>query len=302
MKHSFRFYLTAAAFLAAPAAFAQTAPAPATSPTASAAPVTADSQKLDIVTQDGKKYLLISSIRGIQGNYEFQQNVQIIQNQRQQVVELTRRRDIAFTTPEKEAIAQRIVSEEKSLKDNNKKMFDAYGFTLTQQYWLQVHKSRIYSPIADEDYNKLSDADKRKPDFIISRPSRDKDDKPTTIRLKQIAEVDGFVKNDSLRSDAQQVQALRQRADQLAQVQTQVKTDEDKKKVAEASKKIEDELLKKNEETQKAYGFNLTSAWALEVEDSQLRIPVTDEQLETIKKRQAEEAAKGTPAPAPAAR
>jgi Spy/CpxP family protein refolding chaperone len=293
MKHSFCLYLAAAALLAAPAAFAQTAPAS----TATTAPATADSQKLDIVTQDGKKYLLISSIHGIQGNYEFQQNVQIVQNQRQQIVDLTRRRESAFTTPEKEAITQRLLVETKSLDENNKKMFSAYGFTLTQQYWLQVHKSRVYSPISDEDFNKLSDADKKKPDFIISRPSRDKDEKVTTIRLKQVVEVDGILKNDALRNDAQQVQSLRQRAAQLDQIQTQVKTDEDKKKVAEAVKKTEEELQKKNQETQKAYGFDLTSAWALEVEDSQLRIPVTDEQLEAIKKRQAEEAAKGTTPP-----
>ena len=288
MKHSLSLYFTAAALLLAPVAFAQ----PASSPSATAAPATADSQKLDIVTQDGKKYLLISSIHGIQGNYEFQQNVQIIQNQRQQIIELNRRREVAFTTPEKEAISQRIEAEDKSLRDNNQKMFNAYGFTLSQQYWLQVHKSRVYSPISDEDFNKLSDADKKKADYIISRPSRDKDGKAITVRLKQVTEVDGIVKNDALRSDAQQIQALRQRADQLEQVQSQVKTDEDKKKLAEAVKKTEEDLQKKNEETQKAYGFNLTSAWALEVEDSQLRIPVTYEQLETIKKRHAEETSK----------
>jgi hypothetical protein len=291
MKHPLRFCLSTAALLVASTAFAQTTPASTTPAPAAAAPATADSQKLDIVEQDGQKYYLVSTIKGIPNNYEFQQNVQIVQNQRNRVVELNNRRTAAITTPEKEALGHLIETEGKQLDENNKKMYEAYGFSLAQQYWLQIHKSRVYSPITDEEYNKLPEADRNKPDYIITRSGRDKDGKTTTVRLKQVIEIDGLVKNDTLRNDAQQVQAIRQYIEQLGQRQKQVKSADDKKKLEEALKKAEEELQKKSDETLKNYGFNLSSSWILEVEESQLRIPVTDEQIAKIKELQAKEAA-----------
>jgi hypothetical protein len=315
MKHSLRFCLSAAALLVATVASAQTAPAPTTpapapAPAVATPPATADSQKLDIVEQDGQKYLLVSTLKGIHNNYEFQQNVQVVQNQRNHVVELNNRRTAAITTPEKEALGHLIETEAKQLDENNKKMYQAYGFTLSQQYWLQIYNSRVYSPITDEEYNKLPEADRNKPDFIINRSGRDKDGKTTPVRLKQVVVIEGRDKNDTLRNDAQQVQGLRQYIEQLGQRLKQVKSADDKKKLEEALKKAEEELQKKSDETLKAYGFNLSSPWALEVEESQLRIPVTDEQITKIKELQAKEAADkaagvttpASPAPAPTAR
>jgi hypothetical protein len=312
MKSPLHISLSLAALLAANSLAAQVASepaaaAPAAQPGAPNSAVSAETPAT--IEQNGQKFYLISTIKTIQANHEFQTNVQIVQSRRDFLIELHRRKEQAITTPEKEALQWNIEEVGNQLKSEDQQMQKTYGFSITRNYMVQIIKSRIYAPISDEDYNKLSEADRTKPDHIISRPfTQEKDGKPVTAsrRLVYHASIDGVVNNDTFRQEAQQFQALRNRAGQLTQLLNQVKTPEDKQKVSDALLKTDADIQKSSDELLKKYGFNLSiKDWTLEIEEASLYTPISDEEMkraeENQKKAEAEKAktAPATPAPKP---
>jgi hypothetical protein len=293
MKITLRLCLSAAALLATGPAFAQNAtPTP---PSATTAPAAA-AQDFVILEEGGRKYLQVSTINTIHGNYEFRKNVQVVLQRQQGIQQLNARRNIALTTPEKEALTRKIDEESEQLKKDDQQMRNAYGYTLLQQYVYQVIDSRVYLALTEDEYSKISESDKKKPDYIISRPSKDKDGKDTEIRLKQIAVITGVEKNNILRNDAEQIKALNQQIRRLEEIKGQVSNADDKKKVEEELKKYEDAFLKKSDETLKTYGFNLSGDWSAEPEKAELRLPVTDEQIQKLKELKTQNAANPAPA------
>ena len=109
-----------------------------------------------------QKLIRVSTLNSIQANQEFQQNVQILQTQRQRAVELSAAIEAARTEGEKSALQIELDAIMAKLNENNQKMVKTYGFSLTRNYNLIVEKSHIYMFVTDEEADKFEAAQKKK--------------------------------------------------------------------------------------------------------------------------------------------
>lgn len=275
-------------------ALAEDAPAPA-SPISTTAPqntMTTQSQPaapdskpaaFESLETNGRKYVLVCSIKTVEANRQFQQNVTIVQNQLAQVKRLQQRIEEALTLVEKEALKKVLDETNKSLEQNNAVMAKTYGFSILRQYLVEVGKTRLYTPITDKEYDEA----KTKPDF-----KEDNFLKNENGRFAHIATISGVAENNIFRQNVQLVQAQRNRLVQLKAAIDQTKEADAKKKLEEEFKKSEETLIKNNEEMSKSYGFSLVRNYVMEIEEAKLYMAVTDEEFA----KQKEEAEKKSPA------
>ncbi|MDR0535084.1 MAG: hypothetical protein LBG65_01805 [Puniceicoccales bacterium] len=225
-----------------------------------------------IIEQNGQKLALVATIKTAATNREFQNNVQVVQRQRAEAVELRRRIEQAVTTGEKDVLQKRFAEVEKSLNENNALMVKTYGFSLARNYVIRFHKTKLYTPLTDEEFAKVSPEDKAKPDAIKSIEGK---------VFLYIAAIDGVEANDLFRQNVQLVQNQRNRLVQIKQSLDAPGGDADAKaKLKEEFDKSEETLKKNNEEMVKLYGFSLMRNYLLEVEESQLYVALSKEEAD----------------------
>jgi hypothetical protein len=227
----------------------------------------------EIIEQNGQKFALVATIKTAATNREFQNNVQIVQRQREVAADLKRRLDQAFTVGEKDAVQKKLDETLKSLNENNALMVKTYGFSLLRNYLIRFVKTRLYSPLTDEEYEKVTPEDKAKPDTI------------KTIEGKvylYIASIDGVEANDVFRQNVQLVQNQRQRLIQIKQALDAATKEEEKAKLKEEFDKSEEVLKKNNDEMVKNYGFSLIRNYLLDVEESQLYIVLVEDEVKAV--------------------
>jgi hypothetical protein len=123
---------------AAPAA-TKAAPAPA------AAPAAPQQQKL----------VRVATLKSVEANREFQNNVQLLQAQRQQAVELGTALEKEPNAAKKKELKTKVDELMAKLNENNEKMVKAYGFSLNRNYSMIVETSHIYMFVSDEEAAKL---------------------------------------------------------------------------------------------------------------------------------------------------
>ncbi|MDR2862483.1 MAG: hypothetical protein LBV54_01200 [Puniceicoccales bacterium] len=223
----------------------------------------------EIIEQNGQKLALVATIKTVAANREFQNNVNVVQQQRNDAVDLKKRLDQALTAGEKDALQKRLDEILKSLDSNNAIMVKTYGFSLLRNYVISFVKTRLFTPLNDEEFAKLPPEEKAKPDSI------------KTIEGKvyaYIASIDGIAENDIFRQNVQLVQTQRTRLVQLKQALDKTTSDEDKKKLQEEFDKSETVLKNNNDEMVKRYGFSLIRNYLLEVEESRLYTALSDEE------------------------
>jgi hypothetical protein len=105
-----------------------------------------------------QKIIRVSTLNSIQANQEFQRNVQIMQNQRQQVIDLNEKLKNSNKADEKAQIQKDLDETLKKLNENNQIMFKTYGFSLTRNYTLVVEKAHVYMFVNDEEAKKFEEA------------------------------------------------------------------------------------------------------------------------------------------------
>ncbi len=105
-----------------------------------------------------QKIIRVSTLNSIQANQEFQRNVQIMQNQRQQVIDLNEKLKGTNNANEKAQIQKDLDETLKKLNENNQIMFKTYGFSLTRNYTLVVEKAHVYMFVSDEEAKKFEEA------------------------------------------------------------------------------------------------------------------------------------------------
>ncbi|MDR2844915.1 MAG: hypothetical protein LBV28_02350 [Puniceicoccales bacterium] len=223
----------------------------------------------EIIEQNGQKLALVATIKTVAANREFQNNVNVVQKQREIAVDLKKRLDQALTTGEKDALQKRLDETIKSLDSNNALMVKTYGFSLLRNYVISFVKTRLFTPLSDEEFAKLPADEKVKPDAI------------KTIEGKvyaYIASIDGIAENDIFRQNVQLVQTQRNRLVQLKQALDKTTSEDDKKKVQDEFAKSEEILKKNNDEMVKRYGFSLMRNYLLEVEEARLYTALTEEE------------------------
>ncbi len=133
----------------------QAAKASANTPTASAAASTPTASAQNANQQ--QQLVRVATLNSVQANAEFQRNVQIMQAQRQRLVELTKELEAAKSSSEKQRIQAEIDAATKKINEDNQKMFQAYGFTLNRNYTMVVEKSYIYMFVTPEEAKQIEE-------------------------------------------------------------------------------------------------------------------------------------------------
>jgi hypothetical protein len=102
-----------------------------------------------------QKLVLVSTIKTIQANQEFQANVQLLQTQRQQVIEANAAVGKETNAAKKKDLKAKLDALMAKLNENNDKMKKTYGFSLDRNYTIVVETAHIYMFVSDEEAAKF---------------------------------------------------------------------------------------------------------------------------------------------------
>lgn len=121
-------------------------------PTVGGMPLTID---VDVPVEQtgGQKVKLIhvAMLSDVKGNNEFKRNVGILQRHQENIQALQRTIQTVEDEELKASLEEELQSAVDRLNSDNKKMVDAYGFSLTRRYEQVVEKSHIYMYVTEEE-------------------------------------------------------------------------------------------------------------------------------------------------------
>lgn len=103
------------------------------------------------------KLIRVCTLSSIQANQEFQRNVQILQAQRQRAVELNTLIEES-TGSELQKHKRELDNLMTKLNENNQKMVETYGFSLTRNYTMVIEKSHVYMFVSPDEAAKYEEA------------------------------------------------------------------------------------------------------------------------------------------------
>lgn len=109
-----------------------------------------------------QRMIKVVTLNDAAANREFQRNVQLVQAQRQAVIELE-----AAIEKEKDAKQKADYQKKKDeilnkLQQNNDAMVKNYGFSLTRNYTMEVERASIYMFVSEEEAAKIEAEQKAK--------------------------------------------------------------------------------------------------------------------------------------------
>ena len=107
-----------------------------------------------------QKLVKIATLNGAEANREFQNNVQLVQAQRQAAVELNAKWEQEKDAKKKAELKSQLDQLLTKLNDNNNAMQKAYGFSLTRNYTMEIVSANIYMFVTDEEAAALEKAQK----------------------------------------------------------------------------------------------------------------------------------------------
>ncbi len=250
-------------------AFAEDAPEAPISQNENTSTMSNSTSKLDFIEQNGQKFIHVSTIGTVDANRQFMQNVNLVNQQRQQIALLDEARKIVTEQASRDALTKEIETAAKKLEENNAAMVKAYGYSLTGKYIHAIVKTRIFIKLTEEEYKKAKDDPETKPEDLLVKEND---------KFRLIAVIPGVEENNNFRRNVQLVQAQRNQLVQMKEAE-KTATDEQKTKLEGEIKKAEETLLKNNEEMTKRYGFSLARDYLMEVEESKLYTLVNEEQF-----------------------
>lgn len=242
----------------------------------------AENTALDFIEQNGQKFIHVSTINTVEANTQFVQNVQVVQRQRQAVVELNQRAKTALTDAERTAALEKSKEIVKKLEENNQAMARAYGYSLARDYLHQILKTRIFLKLTDVEYAAAKDDAAVPAEQLLVKG----DDK-----FRLIAEIPGAEANTQFRHNVQVMHHLRQQLVALNESIKKMPESEEKAKALENVKTAEENLIKNNDLMIKQYGFSLARDYLMEIVESKLYTKVNEEEFLAAQKKASEAAA-----------
>ena len=150
-KTTIRVLLLSASMLSASLWAAETVSFPGSTATPAAAPAATPAPKQ-------QKLLKVCSISTAQGFQEFQANVQVVQNQRQLVIEANTAYEKETNATKKKELKGKLDEMLAKLNENNQTMIKTYGFSLERSYTVSVEKADVYMLVTDEEAAKIEKA------------------------------------------------------------------------------------------------------------------------------------------------
>ena len=151
-KTTLSILLVSASMLAASLWAAETVSFPASTPASTPTPAPATS------AQKQQKLLKVCSITTAQGFQEFQGNVQVMQRQRQLVIEANTAYEKETNATKKKELKVKLDELLAKLNENNQTMIKTYGFSLERTYTVAVEKADVYMLVSDEEAAKIEKA------------------------------------------------------------------------------------------------------------------------------------------------
>lgn len=98
-----------------------------------------------------QKLVRVSTINTVEGNQQFQANVQLMQAQRQEAIQLSTDFEKETDAAKKKALKTKLDALMAKLNENNEKMMKQYGFSLNRNYTLVIETAHVYMLVSDEE-------------------------------------------------------------------------------------------------------------------------------------------------------
>ena len=123
-----------------------------------------NTQKAEEVSEsnNAQKIVKVCTLNSVEANQEFQRNVQLLRQQRQQIVELKSQVDQTKDQEKRAELEKNIDDLLKKLNDNNEVMFKTYGFSLNRNYTMVVETSHIYMMVSDDEAKRFEEEEAKR--------------------------------------------------------------------------------------------------------------------------------------------
>ncbi len=108
-----------------------------------------------------QQFIMVSTLNTREANREFDQNVRLVQLQRQRAVELNNAIQTAQTDAAKDGLQKELDQVMAKLNENNQKMLQAYGFTLTRSYTRVIETSSIFMQVSEEEAKEFEETQRQ---------------------------------------------------------------------------------------------------------------------------------------------
>ncbi len=211
----------------------------------------------------------ISTIEGKAANDEFTRNVQVLQNERQEIVKLnTSTNEAAAGSDARKALQTQLDAAVARLDTDNKTMAKTYGYSILRNYVRIPEVSEVYVVLTEDE---------------IAKQPAPKDGTAPAKTLKVVT-LNDAQSNQSFQTTVQNLQTMRQQA--AAMKSTLDATTDPKDKAYQQGQF--DLLLKQLNEANalatKTYAFNLNRQYVMSIDKSTLYIAATPEEAAAAKK------------------
>ncbi len=220
--------------------------------------------------------------RSISDCLTFQNNIQVLGKQVEELKRLQVFLENALTTPEKEARGHEIAAKQAKLKGDNESMSKLYGgFSIERPYQLVFTKAIIATPLSNEEFTKLSAAKDFKAENILTITDK-------RFQIRNTVTGQGEVETFGL--SIKRITDAKTQLQQLVDLQPRLTKDDDKAKVEKAIKEIQDDLSKSLADFKKSNGFDFNAEAITLPAEAKLSVQITEEEKKAIE-------AKSAPAP-----
>ncbi len=225
--------------------------------------------QVEVLESEGKRFVLVRSFGSAEDFANFERNVQVINQKRQEAQQVQQLAQIALTTPEREARSKELEAKLTVLQSDNAAMSKNYGFDLSRQYLVVQTKLNVLSSLTNEEYIKLAADKDFKSESVVN--SGDK-------KFLSRGSVTGTVEVEAFKLQVQRIMETRRALQQLVDLQPRLTKDADKKKVEEAVKNAQSEVNEALEEFKKSRGYDLPGEITLQTAEAKLYTLLSDEE------------------------
>ena len=218
----------------------------------------------------------ISTIEGKPANDEFTRNVQVLQNERQEIVKLnTATNEAAAGSDARKALQAQLDAAVARLDADNKTMAKTYGYSILRNYVRIPEVSEVYVVLTEDE---------------IAKQPASKDGTAPAKTLKVVTLKDAQ-SNQSFQTTVQNLQTMRQQAAAMKSTLDAATDPKDKAYQQGQFDLLLKQLNEANALATKTYAFNLNRQYVMSIDKSTLYIAATPEEAAAAKKDEDKKAA-----------
>ena len=218
----------------------------------------------------------ISTIEGKPANDEFTRNVQVLQNERQEIVKLnTATNEAAAGSDARKALQTQLDAAVARLDADNKTMAKTYGYSILRNYVRIPEVSEVYVVLTEDE---------------IAKQPASKDGTAPAKTLKVVTLKDAQ-SNQSFQTTVQNLQTMRQQAAAMKSTLDAATDPKDKAYQQGQFDLLLKQLNEANALATKTYAFNLNRQYVMSIDKSTLYIAATPEEAAAAKKDEDKKAA-----------